>query len=125
MQQQKIGVFFALLLLGIVCSIIMDIKDLDFLHGIGSSLEIMQKHQVGTTAVYTFSYSQKNKFGSKNQEKYADPESTLFHHFSMKIRIILCITIHISLYFFIDCMGVKPCLTATSSKNLQKNIRDL
>ena len=45
--------------------------------------------------VYTFSYSQKNNFGSKNQEKYADPESTSFRHFLTKIRTVLCITIHI------------------------------
>ena len=30
----------------------MDIKDLDFLHGIASSLEIMQKHPVGTTVAF-------------------------------------------------------------------------
>ena len=48
-----------------------------------------------TCPVYTFSYSQKNNFGSKNQEKYADPESTLFRHFLTKIRTVLCITIHI------------------------------
>ena len=47
------------------------------------------------TPVYTFSYSQKNNFGSKNQEKYVDPESTSFCHFLTKIRTVLCITKHI------------------------------
>ena len=49
---------------------------------------------VARMTVYTFSYSQKNNFGSKNQEKYADPESTLFCHFLIKIKTVLCTTIY-------------------------------
>ena len=59
----------------------------------GGNLTISLSDITGET-VYTFSYSQKNNFGSKNQEKYADPESTLFRHFLTKIRTVLCTTIY-------------------------------
>ena len=38
----------------------------------------------GSLASLHFFIQSKNNFSSKNQEKYADPESTLFRHFLTK-----------------------------------------